>query len=162
MSELEDATNTQLLLYIETAPEPQKKSAWDELVKRDKEKGSLHNLCFCDVAARAESPYRDMAWKLLRARNVKDIDLCYVIKQAEDSNPYREKSWKLLCAMDQEDGYCFRYLIDYAQSFKERALDEFLKRRYPVVELENLLEGRNGYESTFWKEKIVVLFKKPG
>lgn len=162
MSELADATNEQLLLRIETGENSQKRSAWNELLKRDKEK-PLHNLCLCDVIARAESPYRNMAWGILWERKVEGIDLCYIIKRTKaPSNAYQERAWALLLEMRHDDGYCFYYLIEYASHlYKERAVEQYCKRGFPLEELKSSLEHK--HKTVFWKEKIEPLFiKKPG
>lgn len=162
MSELADATNTELLLRIETAREPEREKAWEELIARNAKK-DLHNLCFCEVVARAEDPYRTMAWELLAIRGSIAIDLCYIIKRTKDpNNPYQEVAWKLVCKLPHESGYCFYYLAEYApQPYNERALEEYYGRGYPMKYFEDSLHYK--HKTDFWKEKIAPLLKKkPG
>lgn len=161
MKAVAEATNTELLVCIETAPEAQRKDAWNELMKRDK-KSQLHNLCLCHIAARAEPPYQHMAWELLLERGASAIDLCCLIKQAKDpSNPYQQRAWEMVLEMAHEDGYCFYYLLEYApEPYQGDAWEQYRERGYPIHELESSLHYKN--QTLFWKERIAPFYvKKP-
>ena len=51
MKDVASATNTELLACIETAPEQQRKDAWNELMRRDKKSSFI--ICACAMLRRA-------------------------------------------------------------------------------------------------------------
>ncbi|MEK7162769.1 MAG: hypothetical protein AAB696_00580 [Patescibacteria group bacterium] len=154
-----DITNIELLQLIASSDDINRKNARERLLERE----PLYNGCFSDIVARANSTYyKEKAWGLLLARSTNDIHFCMIFSHNTDlNNPYLKKAWEKIIKSPTTDSYSFCYLIDYAQQpYKGMALDQFLKRCYPLRDLKNLLCGRQGKETEFWKEKIEILFKK--
>lgn len=148
-------SNAELIFIIEKFLEPNKKKAWDMLLARDP-----HNLCFADIIAKAEAPYTDIAMDILEKRGLCAMDFCYIVKCAKNEER-REKAWNLVVELPHEDSYCFLYIMEYAeQPYKDRALEEFLKRKFPIKDLKTLLDVRDEKETVFGKEKVIPLLAR--
>ena len=146
--------NAELIFAIETLVEPHKQKAWNMLLRREP-----HNICFAGIVARAENPYADMAMEILEKRGLRAIDFCYVTKHAKD-DWRREKAWNIILRLPHEDSYCFCYVMDYVQQpYKDMALEEFLRRKFPVKDLKHLLCTRAGKETPFAKEKVLPILR---